>query len=236
MKIVRSVGLGAYTVLASNVLFMAGCAAAERGAEDGTALDSLSMFAADSGLVSVRGMALDGRGNLWVLNSREPFLARYDTDGNISLRALVRGQGPNEATMPVSIIPDHAPAAVAVWDARTRELIRIAYDGTVHARHRLESVSGSIRADIAHVSHGEPYKFQRTGDGFVVAAYPPGLMRAGDFKRGLLLRVDSSFATQDTLLKFAVFGDPDQPPDQRDLTAVPLWSGCDATTVAVFDA
>lgn len=84
------------------------------------------------------------------------------------------------------------------------------------------------------LSHGDPYRILRSSDGFVVASYASGLMRASDFGRGLLVRVDSAHVVLNRIVALADESDSGATDDRRDLVAVPLWAGCDDSTVAVF--
>lgn len=200
-------------------------------------LDSVSVFAADSTLGSIRAMTMDEDGNLWALNNVSPFLTRYDPTGRITFRGLMAGEGPNEVTVPRALFSaSHEETAVIIWDVRHRQLVSLDAEATVRERYSLGSISGPIRNDIDGISSRNPFRIHPTSEGYVVESHPSGLTTTADYRHGALLHVDSSFAHLNEILTFdGLAPDSSILGDRRDLLPIPHWAGCDARAVAVFN-
>ena len=190
-------------------------------------------------LAEVRDLTLGAGGNVWVLNSVEPFFLGFDEDGAVVDSWGARGDGPEEFRTPVALVEGGIGTGAWAYDQARHSLIRISHraEGWAEVRLSRDSLSpgriisssvmpGDMRPRIS--SFGTEVLFDRamTAGGGPVALYRSELV-AVDPTSGAL-RVVASLAD--------LLGDPGEVAGPgAQFAPFPVRARCSADRFAVYD-
>lgn len=187
-------------------------------------------------LYQIRDLVVDEAGGLWVLSAMEPFVYRFSPDRRLLTRTGKRGNGPEEMRNPWSLVArGGVSTGMAVWDAGGRRLIGFDNAGAPEAGRPIVLPPPSVAGDFAAVSYGTPLRMEQLGASYVLQLPTRVVSRTGDLASLLLLRIDSTLATIDTL--FTLSAEPLANPEEgpQIFAPIPLWATCPGGELLVLD-
>lgn len=178
---------------------------------------------------------LDLDGTIWALTASAPFVHGFGPRGELTAGFGGSGEGPGEFRFPYALWPGEPDGALTVWDRGGFAALTFSSSGNLLSS--LESpVLGAIRADIATVTFGSPFRAVRVPAGIVATRYDAGVNHPNDLWNGGLLLVPDDGGGPRELINFGL----ELPGALMRSTAallvpVPLWDGCPDGRIAVLD-
>ena len=178
---------------------------------------------------------LDLGGTVWALTASAPFVHGFGPTGELTARFGGAGEGPGEFRFPYALWPGQPSGALTVWDQGAFTASTFSSSGNLLSSLK-SPVLGAIRADIATVTFGSPFRAVRVPGGIVATRYDSGVNHPNDLWNGSLLRVPDGGGDATELINFAL----ELPGASMRSTAallvpVPLWDGCPDGRIAVLD-
>lgn len=216
-------------------LVLLGCGAADSSSADGhIELDAsdVAPIGTSDAIASVQDVDVLDDGSVWVLNSVEPFLVGFGTDGSEIGEYGTRGGGPNEFDAPAGFVSGATNASAWVLDARRNTLVEVPTPPSGRSEVVLPRDSvlppGSLQPGMGMMS--SRVRSARVGDELLVAR-SFGTLRSGVYSfwsavwGADLVAVDWSGASVRTVVSLAeALGDPSTYLEQTNgFPPVPLW-------------
>lgn len=178
---------------------------------------------------------VDVDGTIWALTASAPFVHGFEPTGELTARFGKSGEGPGDFRFPYALWPGKPGGALTVWDQGAFRALTFSSSGDLLSSLK-SPVMGAIRADLATVTFGNPFRAVRVPGGIVATRYDSGVNHPDDLWNGGLLRVPDDGGDPAELIDFAL----DLPgalmrSSATLLVPVPLWDGCPDGRIAVLD-
>jgi hypothetical protein len=232
---------------------LAGCGAAPDSALDGVGAQSVldasdvNLIGTSNSLAVVEDLQVLEGGDIWALNSTEPYFVGFTADGSVLHEYGTRGGGPREFGRPSGFVSGGTQGEAWIFDQRRHALIRVSDPERAWSEVLLPRDSVPAESLISGFSLvGTQVRTARLGHEIVLPR-STGSLAGGmfSFTRSIwgadLLGLDpASGAVRNILSLGQILGDPseafeatDQPPQL--LLWFRLWDVCSGTEIRVFD-
>ena len=204
-------------------------------------LTELRPFETDEALNGVRSLAVDAKGDVWVLASTEPYVHHYDSTGKLVASFGRAGQGPGELQPSHEILaPTESDSHVVVWSASSGTLTRYERDGTPADRVGPVLITRSVPTIVERLSFARAIPMARWREGFLLQDQRrrdgPGLESTMSLANAALVVLDSVGTQTDTLIEFRQLTGVSRPgATVMDLGPLPLWTVCPNGAAVVVD-
>ena len=178
---------------------------------------------------------LDLDGTIWALTGSAPFVHGFGPTGALTTTFGTGGEGPGEFRFPHSVWPGQSKGSLTIWDPGSYTTLTFSSQGTLLSSLKAPAL-GVIRADIATVTFGHPFRAFTVPGAIVAARYDSGVSHGNDLWNGRLVRVPNEGGEPETVIDFASeLPGASQRSAAMFLAPVPLWDGCPDGRIAVLD-